>query len=96
MGKGKPRHNSDKPQNKYGARCGILEEIPQPDGSVQLHCDCFGSTAADVKVCKGNRHNCIKTLFHREASKSNARKNNDFRRTKNEEKQKNNEFSTNR
>lgn len=80
MGKGKPRHNPDKPQNKYGSFCPMVEEIPQPDGSMYLRCEHFGGNANDIKVCKGNRHNCVKTYLHREASKSDVQKINDFRR----------------
>lgn len=80
MGKGKPRHNPDKPQNKYGSFCPMVEEISGPDG-IHLHCECGGKySAQDVKVCKGNRHNCVKTYLHREASKSDVQKINDFRR----------------
>lgn len=80
MGKGKPRHNPDKPQNKYGSFCPMVEEIPQPDGSIYLHCEC--GSIEDIKVCKGNKHNCVKTFLHREASKSDAQKINDSRRNK--------------
>ena len=66
MGKGKPRHNPNKPQNKYGAKCPMLEAITQSDGTSYVHCEC--GTLTDVKVCKGNKHNCVKTYLHREAS----------------------------
>lgn len=82
MAKGKPRHNPDKPQNKYGAECPLVEEIPQPDGSIYLHCECMGIRDISTKVCKGNRHNCVKTYLHREASKSDVQKINDLRRIK--------------
>lgn len=82
MGKGKPRHNPDKPQNKYGAECSMVEEIPQSDGTIHLHCEVLGIRDISTKVCKGNRHNCVKTYLHREASKSDARKINDSRRIK--------------
>ena len=58
----------------------MVEEIPQSDGTIHLHCECFGIRDIATKVCKGNRHNCVKTYLHREASKSDARKINDFRR----------------
>ena len=80
MGKNKPRWYPDKPQNNYGAECTMVEEIPQSDGSVMLRCEHIGGTQADIKVCKGNRHNCVKTYLHTEASKSDARKIYDSRR----------------
>lgn len=82
MGKGKLRHDPNKQQNKYGSFCPMVEEIPQPDGSIYLRCECTGGNSNDIKVCKGNRHNCLKTYLHREASKSDARKINDYRRSK--------------
>lgn len=82
MGKGKPRHNPNKPQNKYGSKCGYLEEFPQPDGTVILYCHFGGGNSPknNIKNCKGNMHNCIKTFLHRQASKSDTRKINDNRR----------------
>ena len=80
MSKDKPRLNLYKRQNKYGSFCQMVEEIPQLDGTVILHCECGNSN--DIKVCKGNKHNCVKTYLHREASKSDAQKINDFRRNK--------------
>ncbi len=81
MGKGKPRHNPNKYQNKYGGRCPLFESFT-PDsknGAISLvHCEC--GSIEDAKVCKGNKHNCVKTYLHREASKSDAQKINDFRR----------------
>ena len=82
MGKGKPRHNPDKLQNKYGSFCPMVEEIYQPDDSIYLRCEHFCGNANDIKVCKGNKHNCVKTFLHREASKSDAQKINDSRRNK--------------
>lgn len=64
MGKNKPRHNPDKPQNRYGNWCPYAEE--HNDGSII----CEG----DTKICKGNRHNCIKTKYHKLASRSNKQK----------------------
>lgn len=83
MGKGKPRHNPDKPQNKYGSFCPMVEEISQPDDSIYLRCEFGGKySSEDIKVCEGNKHNCVKTFLHREASKSDAQKINDSRRNK--------------
>ncbi len=67
MGKGKPRHNPDKLQNKKGRWCGACEEI---DG--KLNCN-YGE---DTSICKGNPHNCIKTLYHTVASLSDKQKEN--------------------
>lgn len=78
MSKGKPRWYPDKPQNKYGSTCPMCEEIPQSDGTVHLHCEC-GGNQADIKVCKGNRHNCIKTKLHINASRSDIQKINDYK-----------------
>lgn len=55
MGKGKPRHNPDKPQNKIGGWC-------------QLYHDKYGDSCphyylGDVKVCQGNPHMCIKNFY---------------------------------
>ena len=77
MGKGKPRHNPDKPQNKYGAECPLLEEI-SCNGTVYLHCEFMGIDDRATKICKGNRHNCLKAYLHREASKSDTRKIHDY------------------
>ena len=80
MSKDKPRHNPNKSQNKYGAKCPYVEEI-KINGNVELHCE-IG--IGNIKVCKGNKHNCVKTYLHKEASKSDAQKINDSRRNKNE------------
>lgn len=60
----------------------MVEEIQMPNGTTYLHCEGFGGPLQDVKVCKGNRHNCVKTYLHREASKSDAQKINNSRRKK--------------
>ena len=87
MSKGKPRWYPNKPQNKYGGICPMVEEIPQKDGTIYMRCEHICGRPEEIKVCKGNKHNCVKTYLHREASKSDARKNNEFRRTKNEKNQ---------
>lgn len=69
MGKGKPRHNPDKRQNKMGADCPYYEEHH------------LGVCDGDWRVCKGNRYNCIKTFYHRLASRSDIQKQNgDYKR----------------
>lgn len=64
---GKKRKYPDKPANKLGDWCPAYEEC----GDGRAHCEC-GGTQNDLKVCKGNRHNCKKTLYHRAASRSNT------------------------
>ena len=59
MRKGKPRHNPDKPANKYGRHCPRYETYC--DGSI----GCEGSDlCGDQLKCKGNRHNCVKVKYH--------------------------------
>ena len=60
MSKGKPRHNPDKKQNKYGDWCSVCDGLT-----------CHAGTEQDFKTCRGNRHNCIKTFYKRLASRSN-------------------------
>ena len=75
MGKGKPRHNPNKPQNKLALYnrhngkvwCQLCEALK--DGT--LICE-MGH--GDANVCKGNPYNCVKTVYHRAASRSDARK----------------------
>lgn len=74
MGKGKPRHNPDKPQNKYGSWCSACDEI---DGV--LYCEVPGYGKRAAKICKGNRHNCCKVEYANEARKSDIRKINDYK-----------------
>ena len=62
MGKDKPRHNPDKAQNNYGDWCQYAEEH---EG--KIYCEVgYG----DTDSCKGNRHNCVKTKYHKLASQS--------------------------
>lgn len=76
MGKGKPRHNPDKPQNKIGDRCTYYETY---SFSSSVYCE--GGCSADAETCKGNPHNCIKTFYKRAASRSDKQKlNGVFRR----------------
>ena len=55
MTKGKPRHNPDKPQNNYG-RC------PYYDGK-QCEAGIKYGNRNPIKICKGNRHNCVKVEY---------------------------------
>lgn len=64
MGKNKPRWYSDKPQNNMKIPCSRYEEYSNG------MCYCHGGTYDDAKICKGNPHNCIKTFYHRAASRS--------------------------
>lgn len=65
MGKGKSRLFPDKRQNKKGFWCGACDEI-----NGKLHCE-YGE---DASICKGNPHNCIKTLYHHQATLSDKQK----------------------
>ena len=59
MGKGKPRHNPDKPANKYGKRCPYWEEY------INGTAGCEGSALSENQLkCNGNRHNCVKVSYH--------------------------------
>ena len=69
MSKWKPRQDPNKPQNKKGGFCQYFEEYPSG------HAACEGGYG-DVKICEGNPHNCIKTYYHRLASRSNVQINN--------------------
>jgi hypothetical protein len=48
----KPRHNPEKPQNKWGKHC------PYGDGTCEM-------MVGDLSVCKGDRHNCVKQKYRR-------------------------------
>ena len=65
MAKGKPRWYPDKPQNNQPLSCPRYEE--HNNGT----CYCEQGTSDDAKVCKGNPHNCVKTKYHKLASRSN-------------------------
>lgn len=73
MGRGKPRNNPDKKQNKYGNWCNACEEV-----NGKLYCEAMQGTN-DTKICKGNPHNCCKVKYHKEATKSDIRKINNMR-----------------
>lgn len=64
MGKGKQRLYPDKPQNNYPSVCPRYEEH-----NGNHYCE-QGWTGA-AKICKGNPHNCVKTKYHKLASRSN-------------------------
>ena len=75
MGKGKPRHNPDKPQNKMGGFCTRYETYSFCNTPY-----CEGGNCDDAKKCKGNPHNCVKTFYARLASRSDIQKRNgDYR-----------------
>lgn len=77
MGKGKPRHNPDKPQNKIGAVCPWYEEFKDSSGEVTVkNCEGWMSTKA-AEICGGNPHNCIKVKYRYLAARSDKQKNND-------------------
>ena len=74
MGKGKPRHNPDKPQNKRGTTCRFAEMIPSfpKEGQhVYIHCE----AGHDATFCKGNPHMCKKAQYRNMAGQSDRRKN---------------------
>ena len=54
LGKNKPRHNPDKPQNKMGRHCSYYEGF-----NGQYWCE----RGWDVSKCKGNPHNCTKVKY---------------------------------
>ena len=59
MGKGKPRHNPKKRQNRMGSWCGAAEAIPTQNGDVIIHCE-MGYDEL-TRYCKGNPHLCKKS-----------------------------------
>jgi hypothetical protein len=65
LSKGKPRHNPNKPQNKYGDWCSYCDEV-----NGKLYCE----QGKDANICKGNPHNCIKVLYKIAASRSDTQK----------------------
>lgn len=70
MSKGKPRHNPNKKQNKMGGYCSYYEE------HLGSAC-CENSFIADVSICKGNPHNCVKIKYKKLACRSDRQKNED-------------------
>ena len=69
MGKGKPRWYPDKKQKNYNQWCQACEDFKDENGKEYYSCEGYGRSHAEV--CKGNPHNCIKTYYHRLASRSN-------------------------
>ena len=67
MGKGKPRHNSDKPQNLIGSQCAYYEWH-----NGHYWCE----RGWDITKCNGNPHNCFKVKYQILASRSDVQKNN--------------------
>ena len=75
MSKGKARWYPDKPKNNRQMPCPRYEEYS--NGC----CYCEQGDSNDAKICKGNPHNCVKTKYHRAASRSDKQINDDvFRR----------------
>ena len=68
MGKMKPRHNPDKPQNNKPLWCPYCEVLQS--GTLT----CIRKSHEATKICQGNPHNCIKTKYH-EAAIVKGRKN---------------------
>lgn len=68
MGKGKPRHDPDKPQNKLGKWCRFAEDYPHTD---YIYCE----AGYDARFCKGNPHLCTKAWYRNQAQRSDRRKN---------------------
>ena len=69
MEKRKPRHEPNKRQNRYGDWCQYAEI-----SNDKLICEMgYG----DTSICKGNRHNCVKTKYHELAARSDRQKIND-------------------
>ena len=64
MSKGKARWYPDKPQNNRQIPCSRYEEYKSGG------CYCHGGCSKDAEICKGNPHNCVKTKYHRAASRS--------------------------
>ena len=69
MGKGKPRHDPNKSQNLRGGKCSYYEY------NNESPC-CENSFVADVSICKGNSHNCVKIKYKKLACRSDRQKNN--------------------
>lgn len=66
MGKNKPRHNPNKPQNLAGKNCSYYEGYND-----QYWCE----RGCDITKCKGNPHNCSKVKYQILASRSDRQKN---------------------
>lgn len=62
IGKGKPRHNPQKPQNRLGGICSYYEEDLNGFGRCEI-------SKGQISVCEGNPHNCIKCKYKKLAIK---------------------------
>lgn len=71
MGKGKPRHNPDKPQNNLGKLCKWAETYPHTD---YIYCE----RGYSAYYCKGDPHKCNKAWFKSLARRSDKQKNLDM------------------
>lgn len=71
MGKGKPRHNPKKLQNRYGNKCCYYEVVMGVS-----YCENFFIKGNPTKICKGNPHNCCKVKYHDMAQKNGKQYNN--------------------
>ena len=71
MGKGKPRHDPEKRQNKLGNWCRFAENIPHEDNPDYIYCEAH----YDARFCKGNPHMCKKAWYRSLARRSDRRKN---------------------
>ena len=77
MGKGKPRHNPNKPQNKIGKWCCYYE------GYNDRYNDRYWCELGyNITKCNGNPHNCCKVKYQILASRSDTQKNNEVGITK--------------
>lgn len=82
MGKGKPRKNPNKPQNRYRDFCQYYEE----SGGEHGHCEALLTNGNPTVICKGNPHNCCKVKYS-EMARKNGKQYNDYweyERVKNE------------
>lgn len=69
MGKGKPRHDPNKRQNKLGTNCRFNEEIYTNNGKY-IRCE----LGYDATYCQGNPHKCKKAWYRSLARRSDRRK----------------------
>jgi len=73
MGKGKPRHNPNKPANNWGGWCSACEEFNEDDPETHyFHCDIGVPSHIVETVCKCNPHNCCKVAYRQWAGKGDA------------------------
>jgi len=67
MGKGKPRHHPNKRQNTWGGdwTCPYCHDTNYNGDDVMI-CE-HGYDKQGLPKCKGNRHNCCKVTYKKEA-----------------------------